>query len=197
MANIDAPFGFRPVQTDLSAPYSGKLRKYAVANNYGTALYRGDPVQVTGTGVADPVDGTYLEYVARAGTSGYVTGVIVAVVGANGVANPMTENTTPYIPASTGGFVLVADDPYQLFEVQADGSMAVTDLANTADIIFTHSGSTVTGQAAAELDTADIGTGTQLVIEGFKQSERNDLSSANPVVLVRFNLHQKRYTTGV
>lgn len=189
MANIDASFGFRPINRDGSAGFNGKLTKYAVAASYATALYPGDPVLITGTGTTD-AQGNVYQNVARAGTSGYTTGVIVDVIAA-------TEASTPYIAASTGGYVLVADDPYQLFEVQADGSMAVTDLGNTADIIFTNAGSTVTNRSGAELDTADIGTGTQLVIEGFRNQDRNDLTSANPVAIVRFNLHQKRYTTGV
>lgn len=197
MSNIDASFGLRQLTTDSGSPFSGKLRKCAVATNYGTALYRGDPVLLTGTSVVDPVDGTILPYVGRAATSGYVSGVIVDVVGAHGVSSGMTAEDTTYIPANTGGFVLIDDDPTSLFEIQADGSLAVTDIGNTADLIFTNAGSTVTGQAGAELDTADIGTGTQLVIESIKQSERNDLTSANPVAIVRINLHTKRNTTGV
>ena len=197
MANVDAPFGLKPITSDVAGGYAGKLRKYAVANVYATALYRGDPVLISGTSVADPVDGKILPYVERAGTSGYITGVIIAVVGNAGVATSLLENTGQFIAASTGGFVLVNDDPNALFEIQADGSLAVTDIGNTADLIFTHAGSTATGQAGAELDTADIGTGAMLVIEGIRQQDRNDVTSANPVAIVRINQHQHRYLTGV
>ena len=192
MANVDASFGFRPVTSDGNGGSRIKLGRYAIQASEGTDLFRGDPVLIQGTSVLDELTGTYVPTVVRAGTSGYVTGVIVDF-------EPQTDESLTYkTDATTERFVLVADDPYQLFEVQADGSVAVTDLGNTADIIFTNAGSTVTGQSGAELDTADIGTGTQLVIEGVSQKpNRSDLSSANPVLLVRFNLHQKRYTTGV
>jgi hypothetical protein len=199
MANVDAPFGLRPLESDVAGGYAGKLKKYAVATNYGTALYRGDPVLITGTSVADPVTGKVIPYVGRAGTTGYITGVIVAVVGAGGLDadDALNESTPQYIAANTGGFVLVNDDPNTLYEIQTDGTLAVTDVGNTADLIFTHAGSTATGQAGAELDTADIGTGDMLVIEGVSDRSRNDLSSANPVAIVRINKHQHRNTTGV
>ena len=198
MANQDAPFGLKPVNRDSNGGQT-KLRKYAVATNYGTALYRGDPVLITGTSVADPLDGTILPYVGRAATSGYVTGVIVEVIGSDGIlaSQTLNEASTPYIPASTGGFVLVDDDPYSLFEIQTDGTLAVGDVGQTADLIYTHAGSAATGQSGAELDTADIATGLMLVIEGVRQQDRNDLTSANPVAVVRINQHQKRYLTGV
>jgi hypothetical protein len=199
MSNVDASFGLRPLSSDVGGGYAGKLRKYAVATNYGTALYRGDPVLITGTALADPITGEVIPYVGRAGTSGYITGVIVAVMGSSGITatDALNDESRQYIAANTGGFVLVNDDPNTIYEIQADGSIAVTDVGQTADLIFTNAGSTATGQAGAELDTSDIGTGTMLVIEGVRQQDRNDLTSANPVVKVRINNHQHRYQTGV
>lgn len=197
MANVDAPFGLKPITSDVGGGHAQKLRKYAVKNDYGTALYRGDPVLITGTATVDPVTGKVLANVGRAATSGYITGVIVDVVASSGTTSTLIESTTPYIAASTGGYVLVNDDPNAIFEIQADGSLAVTDIGQTADLIFTHAGSTVTGQSGAELDTSDIATGAMLVIEGIRDQDRNDLTSANPVAVVRINQHQHRYLTGV
>lgn len=194
MANVDASFGFRPVTTDSGKGSSIKLRKYAIQAAEATDLFVGDPVVLEGTAVLDEKDGTYVPTVVRAtaGATNYATGVIVDFI-------PETDESLRYkTDATTERFVLVADDPEQLFEIQADGSVAVTDIGNTADIIFTNAGSTTTGFSGAELDTSDIGTGDQLVIEGVSQKpNRSDLASANPVLLVRFNLHQKRNTTGV
>jgi hypothetical protein len=194
MANVDAPFGFRPVESGGSGGSRVKLTKYAIAASEGTDLFRGDPVNLAGTSVLDEETGNYLPTVVRAtaGNGNYTVGVIVDFV-------PQTDDSLTYkTDATTERFVLVADDPYQLFEVQADGSVAVTDIGNTADIIFTHAGSTITGQSGAELDTADIGTGKQLVIEGVSyKPNRNELGTANPVLLVRFSEHQKRNLTGV
>ena len=71
-------------------------------------------------------------------------------------------------------------------------------LANTADFIFTVAGDTVNEKSGCRLDSSTVGTGDQLVIEGISQNaRRNELGSSNTVALVRFNLHQKRNTTGV
>lgn len=194
MANVDAPFGLRPVTTDGNAGSRTKLSRYAIQASEGTDLFRGDPVILEGTAVLDEQTGTYVPTVVRAtaGNGNELTGSIVDF-------EPVTDESLTYkTDATTERFVLVADDPYQLFEVQADGSVAVTDVGNTADIIFTHAGSTDTGQSGMELDTSDIGTGKQLVIEGVSyKPDRSDLDSANPVLLVRISEHQKRNLTGV
>lgn len=194
MANIDAPFGLRPVNRDGSAGFSGQLTEYIIEASEATDLFVGDPVNLGGTSVLDLIDGVYKPTVVRAtaGTGNFITGVIVAF-------KPITDESPNYkTDATTQRTVLVADDPFQLFEIQADGSVAVTDVGETADVIFTHAGSTVTSLSGAELKTADIGTGSQLVIEGVRDQDRNDLGSANPVLLVRISEHQKLNTsTGV
>lgn len=193
MANVDAPFGFRPITSDGAKGSGAKLRKYVIAASEGTDLFRGDPVVLSGTAILGD-DGVYYPTVVRAtaGATNPVTGVIVDFV-------PDTDESLTYkTDATTQRFVLVNDDPEQLYEVQADGSLAVTDIGETADIIFTHAGSTVTGQSGAELDAGDIGTGDQLVIEGITQKpKRNDLSSANPVAIVRFNYSTKYRVAGI
>ena len=194
MANVDAPFGLRPVNRDGAAGFSGQLTEYIIEASEATDLFVGDPVNLGGTSVLDLVDGVYKPTVVRAtaGTGNYITGVIVAF-------KPITDESLTYkTDATTQRTVLVADDPFQLFEIQADGSVAVTDVGETADVIFTHAGSTATGLSGAELKTADIGTGSQLVIEGVRDQDRGDLSSANPVLRVRISEHQKLNTsTGV
>lgn len=191
MSNSSQAFGLLPRQVDSGSPYSGKLRKYAVASNYGTAIFPGDPVIITGTATAD-AGGDYCPnvQVATAAGANYTTGVVVSVV-------PLTEADNVYIPASTGGFVLVDDDPTSLFEVMASGSDAVTDVGNTASYNAGAGGSTILGRSSFQWDSATVGTGTQLVLEGIKNEKNNDLTSANPILIVRINLHQKRNTTGV
>lgn len=191
MANAGQAFGLRPVTVDNGAPVSGRLRKYAIASNYGTAVYPGDPVILTGTSQIDTVSNDYIPNVqlATAAGSNYITGVVVGIV-------PVTEADNVYIPANTGGYVLVDDDPYALFEIMSNGSAVVGDVGNTASLA-SGAGNANTGRSGWVLDEATVGSGTQLVIEGFRQPDNHDLTSANPIMLVRINLHQKRNTTGV
>lgn len=191
MSNPNQAFGLRAIGTLSGSPVSGKLRKMHVASNYGTAVFPGDPVLITGTSFADITSGDYLPEVnlATAAGSNYISGVVDSVV-------PTTEADPLYIPASTGGYVLVNDDASSLFEIQASTTYASSNQGNTCSLVA-GAGSTALGVSGWQADTATIGTGTQLVLQGVRQSDRNDLTSANPVLIVTINLHQSRNTTGV
>ena len=192
MSNPNQAFGLRPVGSLSGSPTSGKLRKVAVASNYGTALYPGDPVIITGTSQADSQgSGDILENVqiATAASTNYVSGVLVSRC-----VDKADDNV--YLPASTGGYFLMNDDPFALFEIQGSTTDAVGDIGNTASLV-SGAGSTALGISGWMLDGTTIGTGTQLTIQGVKQSDRNDLTASYPVMLVTINLHQSLHTTGV
>lgn len=192
MSNPNQAFGLRPIGTLSGSPYSGKLRKVAVASNYGTALFPGDPLIITGVGQADGQgSGDILELVqiATAAGTNYISGVFDSVV-------PTTEADAMYIPASTGGYLLMNDDASALYEIQASTTFALGNIGNTCSLVA-GAGSTALGVSGWQADTTTVGTGTQLVLQGVRQSDRNDLTSANPVLIVTINLHQSRNTTGV
>lgn len=197
MANIDAPFGLRPIGLDTSSGPTPVLNKYIIPAAEATDLFVGDPVNLGGTAILDLVDGVTYPTVTRAtaGSGNFMIGVIVDFI-------PETDESPKFkTDAVTQRTVLVADDPSQLFEMQADGSVALTDISETADLIFTNAGSTATSLSGAEFDTSDIGTGSQLTIVrmgGVGSTGRNDIDSANAVFVVRISEHQKLNTsTGV
>jgi hypothetical protein len=53
MANLDAPFGFKPVQKVGGGVSNQGQSEYAIANNYGTAIFQGDPVELVSTGTLE------------------------------------------------------------------------------------------------------------------------------------------------
>lgn len=133
MANANKPSGLSPVQYLNGAPYNGQARLYSIAYNYGTALYIGDPVTLSGTSDTNGVPGIVI------GTAGDANPIIGAIVGIGRyeslIANPNNLNQI-YYPASGDGtnspwYAMVADDPNLLFEAQDIG--ASTALA-AADI---------------------------------------------------------------
>lgn len=192
MSNPNQAFGLRPISSLGGSPASGKVRKVAVPSSYGTALFPGDPLIIVGTGQADTQgSGDILEIVQLATAAGtnYISGVFVSVV-------PTTEADNTYIPASTGGYILMDDSSDTLFEIQCSTTLATSNMGNTASLV-SGSGSTALGLSGWQLDTTTIGSGTQMLIQGVRQSDRNDLTSANPVAIVTINLHQSRNTTGV
>ena len=179
MANKDAAFGMKPVRMIGGGAYTGGQSRYRIAANYGTSIFQGDMVaQVTGGGIEVHADG---------GT--------VPIVGVfNGVqyTDPTTKEQvySNYYPASTNASDLIAfviDDPNVVYEVQADAAFPVADLFGNFDIVYSSSGSTVTGISGAELEVSTGATGTSLPIKAIDISEdpeNSDVASANTNVLV-------------
>lgn len=181
MANVDAAAGLVPVRYASGAPYNGACNRYFVPASDGTDLFVGDPVIIAGGADADGVPTVTR---ATAGSAGRITGVVVGIVND-------ANNEVRYRAASTACYVLVADDPNLLFEIQDDsvgGNLAAADIGLNADLV-SGTGSTVTGLSGFELDTSTKATTAtlQLRIEGLVQ--RPDVEvGANTKVLVRINL---------
>lgn len=192
MANVDRPGGFVPVGHVITGSYNGQSREYKVASSYGTALGVGDPVKYSGTG--DSVTG--LPTVERAAAGDKMVGVIVGFKVDPAVAATIHPG---YLPASTGGTVLVCDDPWVIYEVQEDsdsGNIAITAIGEFADHVVTAGVSTTTGRSNVELDSSDAGTGDGWRILGLVQRPDNAVGT-NAKWLVLMNEHVWRDGTGV
>ena len=181
MANVDSPFGFRPVSMLDGSPYSGAMRECAILAADGTATFIGDAVTLTGT-----ADAEGRPAVRQANANEAVFGV---VVGFEYDPNDLTDQDRK---ASTLRRCQVVPALDCLFEVQTSGSFAITDVANFADLTV-GSGSTVNGLSAMELDSATYGTGATLHVLGFVDRPDNEIGN-NAKVLVRFNESQLRGT---
>ena len=188
MANKDAAFGFKPTR-HLTG---GQIRteEYAIAANYGSAIYTGQVVEaVAGGGIEAAAAGDTQQ-------SGVFGGVFYT--------DPDTSKPTfkPFYKASTNASDLKASvyaDPYIVFEAQHDGTG--TAAMNTSGFDFVGvGGNTTTGQSTSEIDTSTSGTSG-----GFKQigistdPDNSDTSSANANAYVVFNTgeHIFKLTTGV
>jgi hypothetical protein len=201
MANIDRPSGLKPVRHKSGAPYNGAVTPYYIPAGYGTALYIGDPVTITGTSntakVTVPGAGSFGVGTMReinkttAGDSNSnaerQTGVIV---GFSALPSDLNKN---YNPASTERVAFVADDPDLVFEIQADGAVPAASMGLNAIFIYTHSGSTTTGLSGAELDTTGTAPAAdasyQMRILGAVNREDNDTTLTHAKVLVVLNNH--------
>jgi hypothetical protein len=194
MANSDARFGLRPITQGNAGGFTGKVRRYYVPSTYGTPLYIGDPVVKTGTtntaasGLGKEWAPGVLQEVNKA-TAGATNEITGAIVGFDVDPNNLDK---AYNPASTARVVIVADDPHQEFEIQADSGAAVaaTDIGANADVIYTHAGNDTTSLSGAELDTSAMSADAtfQLTILGLIPRENNALGT-NAKLRVRINLH--------
>lgn len=186
MANVDAPFGFRPVRYKSGAPYNGACNLYYVASTDSTALFVGDAVTFA-TANMTTADGA--PYITQAAAAGEVCiGVVVGFA-------PSTNASTVYRAASTGRYVYVADDPKNLiFEVQNSGYFSATQMHHYGDITV-GTGSSVTGLSAMELDSSSLVTtaATLRVVRGCTRPDNSigtsttDADGQYSVVEVVFN----------
>lgn len=202
MANVDSPFGLKPVRYKSGAPYNGAANPYYIASGYGTALFVGDPVVKVAGGsntaaVKAPGAGSFaigtLPSVERTavgdvdGITKMVTGVIV------GFAADPDNLGRKHNPANTERIAFVADDPDLIFEIQADGAIPAASMGLNAVFIATHSGSTSTGLSGYELDTtSDVpaaDASNQLLIVRAANREDNDTTTIWAKVEVLINCH--------
>lgn len=182
MPNGNAAWGLIPRRHRTSETENGGLNEYYVDPAFATALFMGDPVILSGSGSPEGVPGVVL---ATAGATNRITGVVVGfrpapVIVAQG-----------YLPASTGGYVLVADNPDAEFEIQEDsvgGSLAVTSIGLNCDLISA-AGNTFLKRSQWMLDSSTAGTGAtlQVRIVGFEQRADNEIGQYGKW-LVRVNL---------
>lgn len=162
-ANTNAPRGFEPLE--LGFKYKAHL--YRITNNYGTALYLGDPVAVVTAGTIER---------AAAGSAGVILGSIVGLFQQHGPKTQRPENLlpiagatgAPYLAASIGTtydfWALVADEVDQIFLAQEDSDttpLQYTHVGANADHVA-GTGSTVTGLSGAMIDSNTANSGATL-----------------------------------
>ena len=199
MANANIARGLIPVRHRNGAPYTGAASVYHVPASYATALYVGDPVII----VTDASDANGIPTVARATAAGgaYTIGPIIGMASAGDPPTINTQDKPTYHAASTLGYVMVADDPDLLFEIQEDsvgGVMTVGAAGRNADFIA-GTGSTTSGYSGFMLDSSTLATTNtlQLRIVGPVQRADNDPTLDYAKWLVAINLHSFRNLTGV
>lgn len=190
MANVNAPFGLRPVRSANGQPYTGAVRIYSVPASDGTAIFIGDAVKLVGT--SQIINGSPLADVAQAASGDVMVGVVVGVL-------QDTRDSLTYRAASTQRRLLVADDPDLLFEVQQSNSgtaLTANDIGLNASLSVA-AGSTVTGYSGTVLDnTTEATTNTlDVKIVGMVDRPDNDIGSSVSSgtlasrFLVRINRH--------
>jgi len=184
MANADWAHGLLPVN-NITGPVTGRITRYFHHASDGTAIYIGSLVKKDGTNNSDGID--TMAVTANVSTGNDVIGVVVGII-------PATEASTPYLAASTAGYVLVNDDPNQIYRVQDDAASTPTaaNIGNSADLTGFTSGSTVTGYSATEISVAAMtasGDGSEdVLIVGIYRAPDNSIGN-NTEWLVKLNNH--------
>ena len=203
MANTSKINGFRPVKHVTGAPYNGQANIYGVASGDSTALFVGDVVKLAADGNAAGIQYVTAHAAGSAGTGQPALGVVVGVINTKldpvdgrMSAGSISLDTPVYRPGSVEQYVLVADSPDLIYEVEATAagsaySFAVTDIGQNANI-FAGSGSTTTGNSAHSLNMSDKGTAATLPFKilGVSKKIDNEVTGNYTKVLVQINNHQ-------
>jgi len=198
MSNIDAAFGFVPVNRDGS-PYSGALKQFNVDVSNAAAIGIGSLVVQEADGNAANI---------TAGATNVILGAVVGILpyqigdfGETGAHGNMDLQKS-YLPATTVGKILVAmadNDTYFLAQEDADTSYLVAlDRGARANVIGTGV-DTVTGRSTSEIDSSTDGQDAtfQLQLVDKASTTNNEYSTgvagtdvSNADWIVKINLPQ-------
>jgi hypothetical protein len=195
MANQDAAFGFRPIGKVGQNRDNQGLSEYNIAAN-ASAIFQNDTVQFLDTGT-----------IGVASTS-----TVVLLGSLNGVfytdatdQKPRWANHLAASNTATDIVGFVSDDPYERFEVQADGTLAIADIGLNTDIVYA-AGASPNFVSKVEIDsnTANVTTASKQfrilgVAKDIKNSELSNVTTyaANVNVVGIINEHFLKSTTGI
>ena len=178
MSTVSQPFGLRP-----SYSPSGVLRPtaYTILTGYASNILQNQPVKI-GT------DGT----VQAAAIGDRFIGTFQGVEFTDSDGRRRVSNKWTASQAGTDIVAYVTLDPSIVYEIQANGSLAVTDIGSQADFTTITAGSTVTGLSALMLDTATLTTSgnASLRIIDLAPGPDNAFGDNYTIVQVQISEHQ-------
>ena len=183
MANQDTPFGFRPVRHLVG----GTIRqsRYQIASGFTSDIFMGDLV----------LRGTTTRRLAIDVSGGIGAATILgAFAGCRYRAVNGEMVFSRYWPASTvthgaeDAVAFVYDDPFIIYEAQADDAFALADIGTLADVVYA-AGSTLTGLSKC---TVGATGGADLLVYDVKRAEENEVAAANNKLYVLINTHTYR-----
>jgi hypothetical protein len=189
---ISNPRGLLPVKYRDGSPWTGQASMYFVPASDATPLFIGDPVK----GVTNSADAFGNPVVTRAAAGDTLIGVVIGVTSFKNVTRLQSDPS--YRQASTAAYVLVADDPDLLFEVEETGAMVIGAGGRNANLSVI-AGSTVTGYSGSKLDSATLATTNTLQLRIHRLVDREDNLFGTGALkwLASINLHAFQTTTGV
>lgn len=192
MANTSSINGFRVVKHQNGSPYNGQSNLYYVASA-ADEIFVGDIVKGGSSADANGIPSVDLA------TTEVPVGVVVGIMHSKfDPAGKMNSGSTALdlpaaanIAASAAGYVLVADSPDIVMEVEtSNGTAAVTDIGLNASLATgTRTNTGVTSPATIDVGTVSTTSTLNFRLMGFSQKVGNEVG-ASAKMLVMFNRHQ-------
>ena len=198
MANVSRVNGFKPVKHFSGAPYNGQANIYEVSVSETIPIFVGDlVVRSTNASTSGLVTVKSLSAAATANdvTSGVVLGAVVGVINAKldpldgtMTAGSISLDTPQYAPASTKSFILVADSPDIIYEVESTASFALANIGLNGDVgVLANTTALVTGNSPMYVNaTAPTASATRPIhIVGYVKRPDNEAPAAYNKILVQ------------
>lgn len=193
MANVFAPFGFRPVRRLDGAPWNDAIvtRQIAAANSHG--FFQGDVVTVLNTG--------YIDTLTQAGANNQTLGIFLGCEQVATSSGSPWSNTKPAATTANDVTAYICLDPMVVFRVQVGtgaspgavgGPAALADIGQNFNF-RNGAGSTLSGISGGYIDYATAQTTNTLPFQmlGFVQDppgvNGNDPLTAGNVIEVKLN----------
>jgi hypothetical protein len=190
MANPNAPFGFSPIIYGTSGTNNQQLRVYWIPSADTSAYYIGDVVK---TQTGSDANGT--PKIAKCASGDTPRGVIMGVLQANPNSPTLVgtniDLTITSVPSSKAidYYVMVNDDPDQMYVIQGDSSTFATTDANK-NASYTVAAPSYANQLSATVLTATTTSSTAVLkIVGFEQIPGTTIG-AYTRFMVLFNQHE-------
>jgi hypothetical protein len=195
------PYGLRPINKIGGTPFAGSTRAIKIASAYSSNIFNGEAVVIdatTGTLVAMDV-----------GTSPRVVGVFMGCqfTQASSTRYFINSNFWPASTVAADALGHVIDDPFALFQIQADGTVPQTALGENVNVSATSgftglTGSTVTGKslmAAAATTATTAGFPWRLIDFVNNPGQGSTVGDAFTELVVSWNfgIHSYQIAAGV
>lgn len=195
MANANVPRGIIPARHFDGSVWNGSANLYYVSASYATSIFIGDPVVMVSS--QNDANGIPAVQVATAGTGNLILGSMVGIVNGGNPQITVTQNLPIYRPASTAQYILVADDPNLMYEVQDDGTGTIANynvMPGKNTNLVSGAGSTVTGYSGWTMSATTAATGNatyQVKIQRLlDQADNAQPPTANAKWLIKLNQFQ-------
>lgn len=198
MGTTNSPYGLRPVNILGGQPASNAARWYPMTSNETTPIFAGDAVVFittsTGRGTIRRMNTTVTATTVT--SSGNMLGVFAGCEYTDPVSGQKLQRQ--YYPGAIVASdirALIYDDPDQLFQIRADGSVAQTKQGCNGAMIQTAVGNTLTQTSGLSLQASSLDSTTTLPLRVYDFV--STVGDSYTDVLVRFNNHFHRQLTGV
>jgi hypothetical protein len=191
MSSVAAPYGFRPVSLVGGRAYTQGIRLIKIASGYATAIGFGDAVKLASSGTVQKDTGTTTMTPVGIFTGCYYTDP--------NTKQPSYHQSWTASVVASDAVAYVVEDPFAIFQIQADGSVAQSALGENAGV--NQNAVNSYGTSTVSLNSAGIATTNTLPLRiiDFVNGPFSAVGDAYTDVLVTWNfgMHQYLTATGV